>query len=695
MSKTESEGHSPPHSPREPGHIDRSGIRAKRTIPKPAFASNADAALYWAQYGFKVLPIVSGEKYAAVKWAPWRAQLSPQSIATHWAEHPQHDVACILGDVIVLDADSPEAEDAILKIEARCNVHAKLVVKTNRGSHHYYQLAADAFARRDTHSTALHPDRIDILTGESCALLPPSPGKQIVFIDAACTCDLSIVGQDFVDAVFAHNGKPPPRPCSSKGSTGEKPGPHTVDQLKLLLDHISPECGYDEWLRVLMALFHETGGSAEGLTLADRWSSKGSTYRGIKEIETKWRSFDAAVSRPVTAGTLIKMAKDAGADVGGILSLGHDGFEPCEYTIVEPGPVADGSAASTQHPLAQYSLLGCVAELERGMVQQVPFLGGIALLGQATVIYAKSNTGKTLIVLYLIVEAIRKSLIDPNNLIYLNMDDNSSGLVEKLKLAEEYGFHMVADGHRGFEAKALRQAMEETIMSGTASKTIVVLDTLKKFVNTMDKGKSSEFARLIRRFVLKGGTVVALAHANKHPGQDGTTVYSGTTDIVDDFDCAYTVTTVAQQVDANSKVVEFTNIKRRGDVALTAAYSYALQRNISYHELLLTVSEVDQATLAPVKQAAEAVADADLIKVIAAYIGAGINTKMKLSSAAAERTGVSKRNALAVLDRYTGDDPIRHRWVFAVRERGAKVFELLARVAGPGTGDTPFPGAAG
>lgn len=54
----------------------------------------------------------------------------------------------------------------------------------------------------------------------------------------------------------------------------------------------------------------------------------------------------------------------------------------------------------------------------------------------------------------------------------------------------------------------------------------------------MDNGKSSDFAKVIRQFSLKGGTVIALSHANKHPGADGRTVYSGTTDIVDDFDCA-------------------------------------------------------------------------------------------------------------------------------------------------------------
>ncbi len=57
------------------------------------------------------------------------------------------------------------------------------------------------------------------------------------------------------------------------------------------------------------------------------------------------------------------------------------------------------------------------------------------------------------------------------------------GLVTKARIAEEYGFRMVADGHQGFEAKKFRLAMEEMILSGSAHGYIVILDTLKKFVN--------------------------------------------------------------------------------------------------------------------------------------------------------------------------------------------------------------------
>ena len=331
--------------------------------------------------------------------------------------------------------------------------------------------------------------------------------------------------------------------------------------------------------------------------------------------------------------------------------------------------------------------------LEQQKVDQVLIFGQLALLGQATVIYALANTGKTLILIHLIIEAIKKGLIDPARLYYINMDDNSSGLVDKLHLVVEYGFHMIADGHRGFEAKEFREAMVKMIESNTARGAIVVLDTLKKFVNTMNKDESRAFTKVVRQFSLKGGTVIALSHANKNPGADGKIKYTGTTDIVDDFDCAYTLQTLSTHTDTNLKVVEFTNIKRRGDVAVNAAYSYALDRGLSYNELLSTVAEVDPDELKPIKQAAELESDATVIAAVEAAIAAGIVTKMKIVDAVAARASVTTRQVLKVIEKYTGNDPSVHRWVFFVRERGAKVFELLTSpiAPSPAVRETPAP----
>ncbi|MFZ4481264.1 MAG: AAA family ATPase [Rhodoferax sp.] len=362
---------------------------------------------------------------------------------------------------------------------------------------------------------------------------------------------------------------------------------------------------------------------------------------------------------------------------------------PPRANVLVPMAASVANTTQSNHPLLKYSLRDRLAYLEQQMVAQVLILGQLVLLGQSTVIYALSGTGKTLLVIYMLLEAIKKGLIDPLKLIYINMDDNSSGLVDKVGVAQEFDFHMLADGHQGFEAKKFRDAMEKMIADDTARGVIVVLDTLKKFVDTMHKRKSTEFAKVIRQFVSKGGTVIALAHANKKLGPDGKPIYSGTTDIVEDFDCALTLATVSKHTETNQKVVEFVNFKGRGKGDESAAYSYSIDRNLSYYELLSSVQVVDDEQLVPLKQAEALRSDAELIEVVLACIDDGVTTKMRLRDAVAQRAGLSNRLALQIIEKYTGPDPALHRWTYTVGDRGAKLFARLELPAESGKGSTP------
>ncbi len=448
-----------------------------------------------------------------------------------------------------------------------------------------------------------------------------------------------------------------------------------IAQLQALLKHIDPNCGYEDWLHALMAIYHSTGGSEDGFALADAWSSQGKTYKGDKEMRVKWRSFKSTTSKPITIATLIKKARDNGME-----SLADsDAFELCETEVVGPVLQSAKQAVEAVNPLTKYSLLDMSAELEKQTVAQVRILGEIALMGQSTIIYAAPNTGKTLITLFLLIEGIKQGLIDPSKLYYLNMDDSGAGLLIKLRMAEEYRLHMLAEGYLNFRIAAFLSIIIEMVETDQARGVIIVLDTLKKFVDLMDKSKGSSFGNVIRRFIIKGGTLIALAHTNKNPGRDGKPKFGGTSDIVDDCDCAYTLAPVSNE--NGTKVVEFDNIKRRGDVAQTAVYSYCCKSGASYNEILLSVTPVDVDLLEPIKLAEQLRSDAEVITAVTSCINDGIHTKMKLVDAVSERAGISKKSALNFIEKYTGDDPVLHRWKFEVGKRGAQIFVLLDQQA--------------
>jgi len=193
----------------------------------------------------------------------------------------------------------------------------------------------------------------------------------------------------------------------------------------------------------------------------------------------------------------------------------------------------------------------------------------------------------------------------------------------------------------------------------------------------MDKKKCSNFTRVLRGFALKGGTVIALAHTNKNPGRNGKPQYGGVGDIINDFDCGYIMTLHAATDEKGQRVVEFENIKRRGNVLEHVAYSYCAEPGIPYVETLLSVQPYDLQKLEPLKHAQQLRSDAEIIDAITTSIKSGINTKMKLANSVAQHTGASNRSALQVIEKYAGNDPAIHKWTYSVRERGAQVFQIL------------------
>jgi hypothetical protein len=517
-----------------------------------------------------------------------------------------------------------------------------------------------------------------------CRLVDWAPDRRYTVSEILEGLALPPLATQKADELVSHSGRsgmPQNWVMSSDDPTGESSmGRTSLPKLKSLLDAIDPDCDYPKWFNALVSVYHETAGSDEGLALVDEWSSRGKKYKGTKELEGKWASFRSGTSKPMTIGTLKFLAADAGADVAAIMHGDDDhGFEVCETETVSAEGPKRIVIKSAMHPLRRFSISGDLDALERQMVDQVPVLGNIALLGQATALYAAPNTGKTLITLALAIDAITKGTIDPQNFYYMNMDDNGNGLIEKTRFAAELGFEILADGYKGFRSSDFRKAMEVMIEDGTAKGNVVVLDTLKKFTNTMDKNSSSDFAKVIRRFCMKGGTVIALGHTNKHKGSDGKRKYSGTSDIVDDFDCAYVLDTLEVASDAGHKIVEFENIKRRGNVAQAVAYSYINSPEISYDEMLLSVQEVDEYQLDPIRKQMEIRSDQLVLDAVKSSISSGVNTKIKLSKDVAKKTGASHRAVHQILDKYTGADPANHFWSVARGDRGALTYSLLSQ----------------
>jgi hypothetical protein len=331
-----------------------------------------------------------------------------------------------------------------------------------------------------------------------------------------------------------------------------------------------------------------------------------------------------------------------------------------------------------------FLLMESSEEMEKQMLEDTFVLGRMAIMGQFTVFYGGPNAGKTLIGLKLLVEAIQSGAINGKDVFYINADDTYKGIVTKKRICEQYGFNMLVPGMQGFKADMLVEILRNRSVAGKAHGSIVILDTLKKFTDLMSKNASSAFGDVQRGFISGGGTIIGYAHVNKAKNDDGGSIHAGTTDIIDDGDCAYILDVVED--DGQIRTVKFHNIKDRGDVPQNVNYQYKSKGNdpsIPYLELFYSVTEIDykQAKAAGERAAiAHRLAENhEFIKAVLEYIQSAKSEVVTgdLTNVLSER-GLSKRKAAGVLDAHMGTDKaLGHRWNTVKGEKNAKHFIAL------------------
>jgi len=353
-----------------------------------------------------------------------------------------------------------------------------------------------------------------------------------------------------------------------------------------------------------------------------------------------------------------------------------------ELSQIQPlQPVINKSILEQAHK--HFSIVNDIDEMKKKMLDDTYVLDGLALLGESTIFFASPNTGKTLITMNLIIEGINNNNFEPSNLIYLNMDDGLNALTVKAEIAKEYGFNMYAPtGSNAFTPDKLTLLMEELIKGKEATGVIIVLDTLKKFTDLMNKKVSSEFNCKVREFTANGGTVISLAHTNKHKNSEGRSVYGGTSDSKDDADCIYILDIINE--DSGTKTVEFINDKARGAVDEAVSFSYDTTQKQNYIDLLNSVKRLTESELADNKRRANeskyALKNAEIIDAIykvmnknkANLLGLGVATTTQILAHIKENGIASEKATRQVLNKLTDT-----HWTVTTGTNNAKTFTAL------------------
>jgi hypothetical protein len=250
--------------------------------------------------------------------------------------------------------------------------------------------------------------------------------------------------------------------------------------------------------------------------------------------------------------------------------------------------------ATVLEQLNSLSINGRVDDMRRQAKNSIYVAGRMALAGQITVFYAGPNTGKTLITLKLVSEAIANGTAG-DNVYHINLDDSFEGLIDKGDLGNDHGFKVLGPDTFTKPNENFAELVNALITEGSAGNTVFILDTIKKFVDVMDKKSSSQFMTTCRALTSAGGTIIALAHINKQTRDKEESIPGGTSDILDDCDCAYVLDVIneTQTTEGKTRTVEFQQKKSRGPTVESAAYSYTVYPDADYHRMFNSVNIVD------------------------------------------------------------------------------------------------------
>ncbi|HCG8624629.1 TPA: hypothetical protein NJ576_005414, partial [Vibrio parahaemolyticus] len=163
--------------------------------------------------------------------------------------------------------------------------------------------------------------------------------------------------------------------------------------------------------------------------------------------------------------------------------------------------------------------------IKKNAAESVFIFDRLVLKGQSSTLFAPPNAGKTLLIINQLKQAHAAGLTNDLSVFYINADDTQNGVIEKTEILESIGVHVLVPGYNGFESHSLLAILDGLSDDNAAKDVVIIVDTLKKFADTMDKKHMRRFGITVRDFVMRGGTFIGLGHTNKNRDGDNKLVY--------------------------------------------------------------------------------------------------------------------------------------------------------------------------
>lgn len=281
-----------------------------------------------------------------------------------------------------------------------------------------------------------------------------------------------------------------------------------LDALRKILAGHNPDAGYDDWLKVGMALHHETSGAHDGFDLWNEWSAKGTKYKNQADLEPHWRSFRNDGNRLITLASL-RLENAAAADDFDIVPP-----ETTSETIAE-----NGKSRFRLIPAAEFAQGRDVAWLVRNVIPQA----------ELVVVYGESGSGKSFLILDLVAAVARgipwRDLRTVSGPVVYICAEGVAGFRRRLRAyshqtavpLDGLRLKVIGDAPNLLEGKDALAVAKSIVEGGGAS--VIVVDTLSAVTPGANENAGEDMGTVIAHCKglhrATGATVVLIHHSGK------------------------------------------------------------------------------------------------------------------------------------------------------------------------------------
>ena len=312
--------------------------------------------------------------------------------------------------------------------------------------------------------------------------------------------------------------------------TFEPPMGLREEDIRELLSDLDASTGRDDWIKIGMAIHHETGG--EGFEIWDEWSSDGHQYPGTEALQAQWDSFDRrdATGRQITMRSVKKMSN--------IVRIAQ-GLQPRSFDLIsraaeearieaEGRPTDPDTFISTADYAGKYRIYGADEFTSRPPIRWM-IKGVLPRDGELIVIYGAPGSGKSLCALDLTMALVRGEpwrglKVNKARVVYVAAE-GAEGVAQRLKAySQHHGVKLgglpigiVADAPNLMVEEDATELVKSIINAGGGD--VIVCDTWAQVTpganenSGEDMGLALKHCRSIRQAT--GAIVILIAHTGK------------------------------------------------------------------------------------------------------------------------------------------------------------------------------------